>query len=156
MCDWSCGGPRATRVVAELRRIALGGLVLLGVLACLPGVSAQNIIVNQLNDINLGAWPGFEDMQGTEPHCVGRDTPNFSATRRFRLRLRGSSNDGAFTITNGTDTIDYTQEYRDNVNSTAWSQLRPNRNFRFFAPIGSFASSASTSRNSGSRCAKRT
>ena len=97
--------------------------------------SAQRIIINQLDDVNLGTWPGFGDLQATESHCVGRDTPNFGTAQRFRLRVRGSGPGGQLSISNGSQTIRYTLEYRDNVNSTAWTELRPNAgNQRFFAP----------------------
>lgn len=113
----------------------MAALLSLGASAFMPPASAQRIIINQLNDVNLGQWPGSGDMQGVEPHCVGRDTPNFSTAQQFRLRARGSGPGNRFVISSGANTIDYIVEYRDNVNSTAWTELRANaNNQRFFAP----------------------
>jgi hypothetical protein len=109
-------------------------LLFLALAALAPAASAQRIIINQLNDVNFGTWPGAGDLQATEPHCVGRDTPNLGTARRIRLRVRGSGRGGRMQVISGANRIDFTLEYRDNVNSTAWTRLRPNRNFAFFAP----------------------
>ena len=81
-------------------------------------VVGELALINGLNDINLGAWPGTGDLSGTDNMCVAVTGAAFNQPKNYHLRASGNgdaSNPGAFTLSNGVKDI-YYRVYLDDLN----------------------------------------
>ena len=83
--------------------------------------------VQGLDNINLGAWNGFSDLTGEDPHCVGSH-PRVVA---FSLRADGSGPGGALAITNGISSLVLDVSYNDGRGS-GWQALNAGQAARGF------------------------
>lgn len=63
--------------------------------------------ISNLTDINLGVFAGV-DAVGTSPACVYRN-----GTGNYNLTASGDGTAGAFTLTDGTNTVPYSVSYDD-------------------------------------------
>lgn len=97
------------------RVLALALLVLVAVAA--PPARAQQVIVNGLDDVDLGTWPGFGSMVASMDHCLGIGN---GANDRGRLTITGSGIGGAFTLSGGVGTtpLPFTVDY--NPRGAGW------------------------------------
>ena len=87
------------------RAISVACCAMVGAAALLQTAQAT-IIVNQLDDTAMGTWSGTGDMVRTMNHCVGT-----SPTGLYRVTATGSGAGGAFTLSNGSDTLAYQVEF---------------------------------------------
>ena len=81
------------------------------ILAAIPATAkaADEIIIDGLDDIVLGTWPGAGDLQGFSQHCVGTN----AGGRRFGIVVTGSGAGGSFVLSNGVSALPFTVQYRD-------------------------------------------
>lgn len=114
----------------RLLRFAGAASIVLGFAAFFTGglivssARSQSIIINQLDDVPLGTWPGSGDLQAIEAHCVGMSSGGRRPTNEYRISIDGSGTGSRFELSNGTDTIEFQVEYRDNLSSTAWATIK--------------------------------
>jgi hypothetical protein len=99
-----------------LRRLAAITAIVIAVLAA-PSARAQQVIINGLDDIDLGTWPGFGSMVATMDHCLGIGN---GTSDRGRLTITGSGAGGAFALSGGVGTtpLPFTVDY--NPRSAGW------------------------------------
>lgn len=73
-------------------------------------VVGELALINGLNDISLGSWPGAGDMNGNDAFCVAITGAVFNQPKNYQLRASGNGdtiNPAAFTLSNGVDDIYY-------------------------------------------------
>ena len=88
--------------------LALALALALLVAAATPGL-AQQVIINKLDDLDHGIWPGTGNLVRTSRHCVARTAPG----NLFSITILGDGPGGAFEARNGAATLVYDVRYRD-------------------------------------------
>jgi hypothetical protein len=98
-----------------IRLLALAALAL----CCLTGAGqAQTVLINGLNNLT-NTWNASTQIQLTETFCVAASNGG-----EYQVILTGSGAASAFTLVNGSKTLPYTVEYRDN--NLAFGPVTPN------------------------------
>lgn len=87
---------------------------------CLPAMA--DVQINNLDDISLGAWPGFGNLIANDDLCVVNDGPR---PRRYQIVALGSGPGGSFSLTNGITELDYIARYNDRSGVTGNLELQP-------------------------------
>lgn len=100
-----------------MRRFAALLAIALVIALAPPPARAQQVIVNGLDDIDLGTWSGAGGMTATMDHCLGIGN---GTTDRGRLTITGSGAGGAFTLDGGAGTtpLPFTVDY--NPRGSGW------------------------------------
>lgn len=76
--------------------------------------------ITKLTDIDLGSWDGSTDMTGSDTVCV------WSTTRAYTVTATGDGAGGAFTLSDGTNTLPYAVSWEDDsTNSESLSSGSP-------------------------------
>lgn len=84
----------------------------LAIAPCLNAL-AQRVAIDGLDDMSLGVWRGFGDLEREEAHCV-RTAPQ----GRYSVRLTGSGPGGAFVLNDSVLTLPYKVFYSDGAGFT--------------------------------------
>lgn len=73
--------------------------------------------ITDLDDIDLGTWNGTTGLSAADNICV------WSTTRGYQITASGSGTAGAFTLTDGTDTIAYSVAWDDAAGAASGTAL---------------------------------
>lgn len=88
---------------------------------CGGGGGGGQVQIAELDDIELGAWPGGGPLVARESLCVQGGQPN----GRFRMEATGSGPGGAFALQSGTEHLSYEVAYDDGGGYVALTAGRP-------------------------------
>ncbi len=71
---------------------------------------AANVVINKLDDLNLGTWNGKKNLKRKTQHCVASDTEEYT------IIITGDGPGGAFTAASGAAELPYRVFYKDKPN----------------------------------------
>jgi hypothetical protein len=78
---------------------------------------APKVKISNLADVNFGTYSGSGDTDNSQDICA------YSNTGGYQVTATGSGAANAFTITDGTDTIDYTLKWNDETGTSGNAAL---------------------------------
>ncbi len=96
------------RLIGRMRSsitMLVTGLALIAFVA--PTAMAANVVINKLDDLNLGTWNGKKNLKRHTNHCVAADDEEFT------IIITGDGPGGAFTVASGAALLPYRVFYKD-------------------------------------------
>ena len=80
----------------------------------------QTVVINKLDDLNLGTWSGNGNITRTSRHCVASTAPG----DLFNITITGDGPGGVFELAGGASSLPYRVFYRD-WPGNPWAQVAP-------------------------------
>ena len=82
-------------------------LSILTFLFVLPATLDAQVLISNMDDIDLGKWPGFGDLVATDRICVFKDNRGV----RYRITMRGPGPSGEFELLGQSANLSFVAEF---------------------------------------------